>query len=62
MFRGQPRNKFFILIRILAPQFVIEMRNAQHNPKLLSQLHQQQQQRHRIRAAGNGYANALTRA
>jgi hypothetical protein len=62
MFRGQLRNKSFILIRILAPQFVIEMRNAQDNPNLLPQLNEQQQQRHRIRSAGNSYANALTRA
>jgi hypothetical protein len=42
MFRGQLRNEPFIFIGIFTAQFVIEMRNAEHNTKLFSQFDKQQ--------------------
>ena len=49
-FLSQLRREFFIPVGIFAAQFVIEVRNAKHNSKLLAQFREQQQQRHRIGA------------
>ncbi len=62
IFFGQLRREFFIRVGISTAQFVIEMHNAEHDSQLLPQLHELQQQRHRIGAPGYRHSHALTGA
>jgi hypothetical protein len=53
------RNKFLIRIRQFAAQFVIEMHDTRHDPELLTQLKQKQEQSDGIRSTGRGHAQAV---
>src|SRR5258708_23216684 len=57
--RGKLRNESLIRLRSLPAQLVVEMRNANNNPKRFAQFREQSQQRYRIRAARNRNADAL---
>jgi hypothetical protein len=59
---GQPGGEFFVGVGGFAAQFVVEMHDAQDDTQLFTQFEEQEQQRHGIRTAGYGHADAIASA
>jgi hypothetical protein len=59
MLHGQVAHKLLIRVRLRASELVIKMNNGEHDPKFRPQVKQNAQQANRIRATGDGNADAL---
>jgi hypothetical protein len=60
VFGGKFGDEFFVSVRGSPAQLVIEVDNAENDAEPLAQFHQQQQQRHGIGSARDGYTNTVT--
>jgi hypothetical protein len=54
-------NKLVIRVGFRAADLVMKVRHREYDSKLLTQLQQQTEKGHGIRATGNGRSNALSR-
>ena len=58
-FLGQPGHKRGVIIRIPAPETVVEMGHTHVKPQVLAEALQEMQEGYRIRPSGNGCQNPV---
>jgi hypothetical protein len=60
-FSSQPGDERFVFVGIGAAKLMVKMQNKKVDSQSCTQLHEQPQKRHGIRAARNGHADAVSR-
>jgi hypothetical protein len=61
MLTSQSSNKLLVRLRLRPAQLVIEMDDGENDAEFLPQFEQKTEERYRIDAARNGYADAIAR-